>query len=110
VTMGRLARLSLVIVLGGCGASYALGRVGELTPPSRPPDCRFEVRSDIPSRPFDEIAILAPRDIEYGSMAGGTVPFQEAVQSQVCAVGGDAVVVETDAFDHYVRGTVIKYR
>jgi hypothetical protein len=108
--MRRLARLLMMVSLGGCGPSYVLGRVGDLTPPPLPPDCRFEVRSDVPTRPFDEIAILAPRDIEYGSMAGGPEPFKEAVQAQVCGVGGEAVVVEKDMYDHFVRGTVIKYR
>jgi hypothetical protein len=110
MTVPRLVGLSLVIALGGCGASYVLGRVGDVAPPARPPDCRFEIRSDVPGRPFDELAILAPKDIEYGTMSGGAVPFQEAVQAQVCGVGGDAVVVEKDMYDHYVRGTVIKYR
>jgi hypothetical protein len=100
----------LGLLLAGCGSSYVFGRVGELTPPPRPADCRFEILSAAPGRPFDELGILAPKDIEYGSMAGGSVPFTESVQGTVCAAGGDAVVVEKDMFDHYVRGTVIKYR
>jgi hypothetical protein len=100
----------MMAALGGCGPSYALGRVGEVMPPPLPPNCRFEVRTDIPTRPFDEIAILAPRDIEYGHTAGGPLPFTESVQAQVCGVGGEAVVVEKDMYDHIIRGTVIKYR
>jgi hypothetical protein len=100
----------LLLALSGCTSSYVFGRVGDVSPAAKPADCRFEILNAAPTRPFDELGILAPKDIEYGSMAGGSVPFTESVQGQVCAAGGDAVVVEKDMFDHYVRGTVIKYR
>jgi hypothetical protein len=110
VAAARLLAVLAAVALAGCSPNYVFGRVGDLTPPARPADCRFELIEAVPKRPFDELGILAPRDIEYGSTAGGRVSFTESVQATVCAAGGDAVVVEKDLYDHYVRGTVIKYR
>ena len=107
-----MRRLLAVLLLSaaGCAGHYVYGRTGELVPPPKPPGCTFVLLELPPEQPFDEIGVLAPRDIEYGDMAGGATPFKETVGEQVCAAGGDAVVVERDYTGRYIRGTVIKYK
>lgn len=100
----------LVVLLAGCGARYVYGPVAANPRPAKGGDCSFALLDAAPQRPFEELGILAPKDIEYGTMSGGPVPFKEAVGEQVCAAGGDAVVVERDYFGRYVRGTVVAYK
>jgi hypothetical protein len=97
------------MVFGGCTSSYVLGRTAQVAP-ARSADCKVELLEGAPPRPFAELGVLAPRDIEYGGVAGGATPFVESVRQQVCAVGGDAVVVEKNYAGNYIRGTVIKFR
>jgi hypothetical protein len=101
--------IAMAAVSAGCTYKYIYGPLGP-TRPAKPADCRYEVLSSVPSRAFEEIGVLAPQDIEYGRMAGGDVPFKESVTAQVCAAGGDAVVVERDYFSNIVRGTVIAWK
>lgn len=105
-----LAALAAPVGAGGCAISYVLGYTGAAPPAPKPEGCAFDVLDGAPRRAFDEIAIIAPRDIEYGEMAGGSTPYREAVGALVCRAGGDAVVAERDWLGRYIRGTVIKYR
>jgi hypothetical protein len=100
----------LAFASGGCATHYVYGRTGEITPPPKPPGCTFTILDVPPEKPFDEVGVLAPKDVEFGDMAGGATPFKEAVADQVCAAGGDAVVVERDFTGRYIRGTVIKFK
>lgn len=102
--------LALAVAAGGCGAKYVYGPVANTPRPAKGAGCAFALLDAAPERPFVELGILAPRDIEYGTMSGGPGPFKEAVAEQVCAAGGDAVVVERDYFGRYVRGTVLAYK
>jgi hypothetical protein len=34
--------------------------------------------------------------------------FKNAVRADVCRVGGDVVLIETNGFGNYVRGTVLR--
>jgi hypothetical protein len=110
--MRRLVAALLLVDLltAGCAGHYIYARTGEVVPPPKPQGCTFVLLDVPPEQAFDEIGVLAPRDIEYGDMAGGATPFKETVGDQVCAAGGDAVVVERDYTGRYIRGTVIKYK
>jgi len=99
-----------VATASGCAAAYVYGPTTPGDAPAKPSGCGFELLDTAPSRPFDELGVLAPKDIEYGDLSGGGIPFKESVGAQVCAAGGDAVVVERDLFSRYVRGTVIRYK
>ena len=107
--MKRACILALLL-LPACATHYVYGPTGALTAPPKPAGCVFTLLELPPENPFDEIGVLAPRDIEYGDMASGATPFKEAIAEQVCAAGGDAVVVERDFTGRYIRGTVIKYK
>jgi hypothetical protein len=101
---------AVCLLSAGCASHYIYGRTGDVVADPKPPGCVFTMLDVPPEQPFDEIGVLAPRDIEYGDMAGGATPFKEAVSDQVCAAGGDAVVVERDFTGRYIRGTVIKFK
>lgn len=98
------------LLSAGCGTRYIYGRTGEVVAAAKPPNCAYVLLDAPPDKPFDELGVLAPNDIEFGDMSGGPTPYKETVGEQVCAAGGDAVVVERDDNGRYVRGTVIKYR
>jgi hypothetical protein len=103
--------LLLVASLGlGCAGKYIYGQTGDGSTPPKPPGCQYPLLDAIPTRPFEELGVLAPKDIEFPDVAGGATPFKEAVGEQVCAAGGDAVVVERDFQGRYVRATVIRYK
>ena len=106
----RLARASWLFLLAGCGASYVYRASGDLAPPPKPRGCTFTMLDAPPSQPHDEIGVLAPNDIEISNLAGGPTSFKEATADQICAAGGDAVVIERDDLARYVRATVIKFR
>lgn len=105
-----MRRLLLPLALAACSPAYVYGPTGTVTAEPRPAGCVFDLLDRAPARAWDELGILAPRDIEDGDMAGGAPMFVDAVRAQVCAAGGDAVVVERDTFGRYVRGTVIRFR
>jgi hypothetical protein len=107
---GALALVFVALVPAGCAGHYIYGRTGDVIPPAKPPGCVFSLLDVPPQQAFDEVGVLAPKDVEFGDMAGGAVPFKEAVADQVCAAGGDAVVVERDFTGRYIRGTVIKFK
>ncbi len=100
----------LAVLLAGCMPAYIYGQTGTAAMPAKPADCGFEVLDRVPSRPYDELGVLAPPDIDHGSLAGGTASFVEVVRPQVCAAGGGAVVVEKDELGRIARGTVIKFK
>ncbi len=107
MTRGALVGLLLV---SACSTSYIYGQTGPRLA-AKGADCRFELLDDVPKKDFEELGILATKDVEDGGeAAGGVGPFMEAVRDQVCSAGGDAVVVERDFFGRLYRGTVIKYR
>jgi hypothetical protein len=107
--IGRACVLALV-ALGGCGPMYMYGQTGKTIGDRKPDDCHFPLLEAPPSRPFDELGVVAPEDIEYGSMADTTLEFENQIRRYVCAAGGDAVVVEKNKWARFERGTVIKYR
>lgn len=94
----------------GCGPAYLYGRTTDLELVPKAPGCTFTVFDTLPDKPFDEIGIFAPKDIGYADVPGGPTPFKEEVQNQVCAQGGDGVVVERDDQGRYIRATIIKFK
>jgi hypothetical protein len=106
----RPLALALLLLGGGCGSSYVYGRLATVTPPARDPGCVFALLDSVPGRAFDELGVIAPRDIEYGATASSPASFTDKVRGWVCGSGGDAVVVERDVYGNYKRATVIKYR
>lgn len=105
-----LASLAVLGGAAGCGTGYVYGRSGDLVAPPKPPGCTFAMLDAPPSQPYDELGVLAPKDIEFSNLAGGPTSFKEAAGDQICAAGGDAVVVERDEEARYIRATVIKLK
>src|SRR5437016_1562101 len=106
----RTFLLCVTALLGGCahGAHYQYTQASEAPP--KPVTGDFFVLSAVPDKPFVELGTL---DFEPG--LGSYYPinasgFKQAVQSQVCSAGGDAVLTLVNANGWYVRGTVIRYR
>jgi hypothetical protein len=84
---------------------------------AKPDDCKFEVLSLPPAQPVDELGII---DFEGGTTNYHTghrfgVPdtaaeLRERLASEVCRVGGDAVLGQVNGVGQYIRATVLRYR
>jgi hypothetical protein len=102
---------ALALLLGGCGGPmYLYGQTGKAAGDRKPDDCRFPLLEAPPERPFEEIGVVAPEDIEYGSLADTAFEFEDQIRRYVCAAGGDAVVAEKNKWARYERGTIIRYK
>jgi hypothetical protein len=112
--MSRPWRLLLPLLLaGGCGPMYVYGQTARtpgLAATHKSDDCHFELLEAPPKRAFDELGVVAPEDIEYGSLADTATEFANQVRRYVCPAGGDAVVIEKNKWGRYERGTLIRYR
>ncbi len=108
----RWLRLALLLALApaACGPMYIYGHTTHQVLAPRAAGCVFGVLEAPPPRDFDEIGILAPEDIAFGSTAGGSTSFVDQVRDQVCQAGGDAVIVERDWQMNYERATVIRFK
>ncbi len=101
--------LGLALV-AGCATPYLYGQLSQEPAPAKPAGCGFTLLDALPDRACEEIGVLAPKDIVFGDVAGGPTSFKEAVGDKVCAVGGDAVVIERDGRGRYVRGTIVRWK
>jgi hypothetical protein len=99
-----------LLALAGCSPMYLYGKTGKSEATAKPAGCHFPLIDRAPDRPFDELGILAPEDIEFGRYADTPKEFADQVRPFVCAAGGDAVVAETNRWGRYIRGVVIRYR
>ena len=102
--------LAAAAAASGCAAKYLYGPLGDATAQPRDDDCEFAVTDVIPDRPFDTLGVLAPDDIEASRVHTDVTKMQKAIAEEVCASGGDAVVVERDPAGRFVRGTIIKLK
>jgi hypothetical protein len=108
---GVRAALGVVLACAACGGSnYLYGPLGAVVAQPRPKDCEFLLAFGVPVRAYDALGVLAPLDIETPGAADSEKAFKSAVGPQVCAAGGDAVLVERNAEGRFIRGTVIKLR
>ena len=73
---------------------------------AKPASCDFIIATTKVDRPYDEIAILDRGSTDVGDAA----EFKETVRTQVCGLGGDAVIAEVNGYGKYVRGTVLRWR
>jgi hypothetical protein len=103
--------LLVAVVLAGCGSSaYFYGPLGAVVAPPKPKGCSFDLVDKRPEQAFDPLGVLAPLDIEATKLPADDAAFKKAVEAEVCAAGGDAVVVERDRQGRRVRGTVVRWR
>lgn len=106
-----LATLGVATTVGSCGGGkYFYGPLGDVVVQPKPKDCSFILIDKVPSQAHDPLGVLAPANIEFPKVASDDDRFKSSVAAQVCAAGGDAVVVERDSQGRYVRGTVIRFK
>jgi hypothetical protein len=105
-----LALVPLLAVVAGCASPYVYGSLGEAVAQPRSSGCEVSLLFSIPARAYDPLGVLAPLDIESKKLLHDESRFRSAVRAQICAAGGDAVIVERDSEGRYVRATVIKHR
>jgi hypothetical protein len=90
-----------------CGCNFAQFHLTVTTSAPVSPKakgCEFSVTSVRPERAAEDIAILDSgwcHDIPC---------FKEAIRDDVCKVGGDVVVAQTNESGYYVKGTVLRWR
>jgi hypothetical protein len=102
------ATIAFVILLPACAMyapKYKLTATGAVGV-AKPASCDFIIATTKVDRPYDEIAIL---DCD-ANKAGDVAAFKESVRTQVCGIGGDAVIAEVNGYGSYVRGTVLKWK
>jgi hypothetical protein len=96
--------------LAGCGSAYLYTEISTPPRPAKADNCPIEVLLQPPARPYEELGVLAPKDIEFDSTSGGASSFRDSVRAHACRAGGDAVVAERNWAGNYARGTVIKFK
>lgn len=104
VRVGSLG-LALAFSVGLC----ALGGCTNLTKSGSPraprdPDCHFTMLSLPPDSGYVEVGTIdlhwsRPRDLS---------DFKRAIQSDVCAAGGDAAIARVNGDGQYIKATVIR--
>ena len=92
-------------MLVGCGAGFLYTRTTTANVEAKPEGCDFVVLGTAPARPHEEVGILdgdhsCPDDVRK---------YRLAIQKQVCAAGGDAVISQVSGLGCYVRGVVIRW-
>ena len=108
----RLVPLLLLATLagGGCAGKYLYAPLGEVVAQPRAKDCEFLLAYGVPEVAYDSLGVLAPKDIQAPKVPDQEAAFKSAIQGQVCAAGGDAVVAERNGQGQYIRATIIKVR
>ncbi len=100
-------RLVLLLVFAGCvPLSYTYTPATNKPETAKAKGCTFEVVGSQPEQGYEEIGILAHYN---GNPPKSVDKFKSAVASQVCEVGGDAVIAAPDAKGVYTKGSIIKY-
>ena len=102
--------MTAVVASAGCGGKYLYGPLGEVAAQPRPKGCEFALAYAVPEVAYDSLGVLAPEDIQKPKVADAERAFRSAVGAQVCAAGGDAVVVERNTEGQFIRATIIKLR
>jgi hypothetical protein len=87
-TLGVLILAAAMLVATGCSSTtYAQTGVDV---PSRSNDCQFTLLEAAPDRPYRELGVV---EMKRGEKIAGLDRFEEAIRSDVCHAGGNAVVV-----------------
>ncbi|MFY2561204.1 hypothetical protein ACN469_26625 [Corallococcus terminator] len=99
--------LSLALASFGCySTKYSYARTTQATAEARPATCQVDLFTTRPEGSFVELGVLENRYVPRSTAN----EFVEAVRSQVCEAGGDAVLAEVNGFGNYIRGTVIRFK
>jgi hypothetical protein len=84
---------------------------------AKPGDCKFEVLTLPPAQPVDELGIIDFVDGTTISRTGRRIgvpdtaaALRQRIASEVCRVGGDAVLGQVNGVGQYIRATVLRYR
>jgi hypothetical protein len=102
-THALCAALVLAVVTG-CSPSFKLSPTAGVAPAAKPPGCAFKVVAALPSGPYEEVGILS----QSSGWASDPEAFKQAVEADVCAVGGDVVVTEINGYGYYMRGVILR--
>ncbi len=101
--------LAATCLLSGCffKPGYSVTRLTAVEVSARAPDCDFDVVTLPPSRPFDDVGSL---NWDSGAAVGTPAMLKDAIRSQVCAIGGDAVIGQMNGHGNFIAGTVIRWK
>jgi len=109
----RTSILLLLSLAPGCASepAYAFAPTTGVTAAPKPPDCQVTILDIRPGRPFDEVGrVVAVSHPVYTPTATTAEELYLFVHTQVCQLGGDAVIAEPDGLGRYWGGPVIRYR
>jgi|SRR5579862_2988551 len=90
-------------ILTGCGPLYPLTVTTSQDITARESQCDFQVLAIPPAGNWDEVGILSTQ-----RETDDPAKFKTTVQSDVCKIGGEAVVTQVSADGTYVRGVVLR--
>jgi hypothetical protein len=107
---------ALFLVLA-CSASPNFTPNSATRADAKPSDCKFDVLTLQPSQPVDELGIIDFVDGTTISRTGRRIgvpdtaaELRQRIASEVCRVGGDAVLGQVNGVGQYIRATVLRYR
>jgi hypothetical protein len=105
-----VALVVIIVIVGGIACATAFKtyttfeRTGVVRPDARPDDCEFAVFTAHPDMPSEEIGVITfihggyPKEIEV---------VRPRIAHDVCASGGNAVVLWMNGFGQFIKGTVL---
>jgi hypothetical protein len=92
-----------VILLGGCTVGFPLTVTAPKGVQPRAAGCDFDVVGVQPPGGYEEVAKLG-----HTGVTSEAAEFKQAIQADVCRVGGDVVVARLNDFGDYLGGTVLR--
>lgn len=109
-----MAYFLCLILLVGCASQVeyepANSKIG--TPKVVKFDCDFDVHTQIPNLPYEELGTISYSGSILEGTAGGPKTIDQAklqAKQLVCTEGGDGVIFLTNEYGNYKRAKVIKY-
>jgi hypothetical protein len=96
--------LFAAVALSACATGYNTVTETSVQSPARPAGCSFDVLTVVPSVSYQELGKV---ELSDGVPAGNQADFVKAVQSKVCAMGGDAIIAKVNDRGFFLGGTVL---
>ena len=98
----------LAITVLGCGGSGEYRKTGGTYAP-RGPSCEYRVIRNRIVEPYEELGVIDIDAFAVPQLPSSEEEFRKVVGTQVCAVGGHAVIPAVNVHGRWVHGTVIRF-
>ncbi len=86
---------------------YSVSKLSSVEVNAKNTDCDFDVLTVPPQRQYEDIGSL---NWDSGVAVGTAPMLKDAIRSQVCAIGGDAVIGQMNGRGNFIAGSIIRWR